>query len=187
MRILIDCDGVLSDFNKMILKMVKDQFNIDLRLVNGNEWDCLEYPEVKHVKGQIWDHLLGTKGLIRNLEKFDYADKLIAGLRQRGEVIACTSLVKGEYYACERIEWLIEEMGFDRKDIILAYKKHICKGDVFIDDKPQNVTDWANAYPEGFPVLWQSPGKPLACKYKNIFLTRSCQELFYNLDGMTEW
>jgi 5'(3')-deoxyribonucleotidase len=36
-----------------------------------------------------------------------------------------------------------------------AHDKFIVYGDVLVDDKPANVMEWQEAYPNGLAVLWR--------------------------------
>ena len=43
--ILIDCDGVISNFDKMFLGVLKNEFGIDFNFDEAEEWDFLgRYP-----------------------------------------------------------------------------------------------------------------------------------------------
>jgi len=163
----------------MFLEIVQTQFGVQARPSDGENWDLFDYPEVKAIKDEVWKYILETPGLIRGLEKFDYADELVARLRKLGEVICVTSVVSDGFYADERIVWLKEEMGFERTDIVLAYKKHIIEADTLIDDKPANVIEWADRwYPEGGrPVLWMPPGRGFPLGDSRIFETGDVNDL----------
>lgn len=184
MRTLIDCDGVMAQWTKMFIEVCRTEFDIDPGVCDGKSWDFFNYPGVVEKKDEIWNHILHTPGLIRNLDKYDYTDELVAKLRERGEVVCVTSIVAGGVYADERIVWLIEEMGFHHTDIILAYKKFLVEGDVFIDDKPENVILWANRWHEvgGVPVLWQPPEKQMVVEDPRLVHTGSVDELMRELD-----
>lgn len=182
---LIDCDGVMAKWTDMFIRVCREQFDINPTINDGKTWDFFNYPEVVAKKNDIWKYILSTKGLIRDLEKYDYADELIAKLRERGEVVCVTSIVSGGYYADERIMWLIEEMGFPRTHIILAYRKFMVEGDIFIDDKPSNVVEWADRwYSEcGTPVLWQPPEKPMTVDDERIIQTGNVDDLIKYIDA----
>lgn len=183
--ILIDCDGVLSNFSEMALGIIKNEFGIDV-VCDGKNWDYFDYPDVLPVKNKVWEYITKTPGLIRGLKKFDYTDELISRLRKVGHVICLTSIPRSKFYPGERFEWLIEELGFHRKDIILGYHKHLVWGDVFIDDKPANIVSWAQRW-YGVPVLWQTPGWYIDSRETdspNIFKTGNVDELFEHLRRM---
>jgi 5'(3')-deoxyribonucleotidase len=159
--ILIDCDGVVADFDGMFIHVLRTQFGIEFNPNDSLEWDYFNHPQVIEVKNDVWQYILSTRHLIRGIQKFSYADEMIRKLREVGSVEACTSIVAGGYYADERIMWLMEQLDFKRIDIHLSYKKWRVHGDVFIDDKPENVAKWADAWytSGGIPVLWQTPGR----------------------------
>lgn len=187
MIILIDCDDVLADFTTMFQELVLNQFGIKARASDGETWDIFEYPEVKDLKDEIWKYLLETPGLIRGISKFSYANELIGRLRELGEVICCTATVNGLYWTGERINWLVEEMSFDRKDIIFAHKKDLVWGDVLIDDKPANVQRWADRWYKkgglgGLPVFWQPPNRDrFPFEDNRALITGSVDDLIYGL------
>lgn len=158
--ILIDCDGVLANFDKMFIGIVRDVFGIDFDPSGSQEWDYFNHPEVKAIKDQVWKHILGTPGTIYELEKYSYTDDLLAKLREVGHVECVTSIVSGGTYADERLMWLIDKAGFQRDDIHLSYRKYRIEGDVFIDDKPDNVIKWFDSWgTEYLPVMWNTPGR----------------------------
>ena len=176
MRVLIDCDGVLAQWTNMFIDVCRNQFGIELPKHDGKCWDVFKYPGIVERKDEIWTYILSNPNLIYCLEKYNYTDELLTKLRERGEVICVTSIVvntKGYgtlsevtlpgFYADERIRWLIDKAGFSREDIILAYKKHTIEGNIFIDDKPDNVVNWADRWYDKnhIPVLWQPPEKSM--------------------------
>jgi len=180
---LIDCDGVLADFSSMFVRVTKEIFGIQARMTDGKNWDHFDYPEVRAIKEDIWKYIKGTPGLIRGLEKFSYTDELLGTLRGIGDVICVTSLMDGGYYGVERINWLIEEAGFTRFDIMIAYRKYLIEGDIFIDDKPENVVKWADRWYSdyGSPVLWSAPGRSVPVQDDRVFCTSSIPDLLIYL------
>lgn len=197
MRTLIDCDGVMAQWTKMFIEVCESQFGISPPPPNGEVWDIFKYPGIMEKRDEIWSYILSTPNLIYGLEKYDYTDELLSKLRERGEVICVTSIVTNTvgfgtsqeraipgYYADERIMWLINKAGFSREDVILAYKKFTIEGDVFIDDKPDNVIRWAYRWHKagGLPVLWQPPEKSMKVEDDKIFHCGSVSELIRELD-----
>jgi 5'(3')-deoxyribonucleotidase len=206
---LIDCDGVLADFTSMFQDIVKEKFGIAARASDGKNWDHFDYPEVRDIKEEVWKYLLSTPGLIRGLKKFPYTDELLSRLRAIGKVICVTSVVSledsqweeiheeankeydipklfiphGGYYPSERVSWLRTEAGFSRTETMLVYEKYRVEGDIFIDDKPSNVVQWADRWFKhgGVPVLWSTPDRRFPIEDTRIFQTSSVDELFDHL------
>jgi 5'(3')-deoxyribonucleotidase len=151
--ILIDCDDVLADWATMAIGVAK-LMGIDLRESDNENWDITGYPEIAARKDEFWNILCNTPGNIKNLKKLPYADYLVEQLRKHGRVICLTSVLSG-VYGSERISWLIDNFDFTIHDIILAHSKYLVNGDMFIDDKPQNIIEWSNCHNDGLGILWE--------------------------------
>ena len=89
----------------------------------------------------------------------------------------------GGYYPGERMSWLRNEAGFSRTESMLVYEKFRVQGDIFIDDKPSNVIQWADRwYPQGsIPVLWNTQERTFEIDDPRIFQTNSVDALFDHL------
>lgn len=177
---LIDCDGVLSDFRDMAIRVIKEHFGVTIPETDNKNWDVFNYQQLTNIKSDIWNYIIKTPGLIKNIKKFDYADELISELRKYSDVICVTTIISGGTWADERIQWLIDELQFNPKNIITADKKYLIEGNVFIDDKPSNVIAWADRwYKEGgIPILWQPPNGGIKINNENIHEIGDVNELF---------
>src|SRR5690242_16199550 len=92
--ILLDIDGVVANFDKIILDYFSQNHNIKIDLGQETDlWDVSDFPEVRHLSEEVWDYILGTKDLIRNIELYPGAKDFVHNLRSLGHVIACTSSV----------------------------------------------------------------------------------------------
>lgn len=156
---LIDCDEVLANFNEALINIIKTQFGIEVVFDDINR-DIFEYPNIKPIKEDIWEYICKTPNIVRSLNKFPYTDELLSKLRKVSDKVICvTAIMKSRYYPGERFEWLIEEAGFDRRDIILCTDKQYVYGDVLIDDRPSKLIPWHDRWNKD-PVLWQSHNWP---------------------------
>lgn len=82
--ILIDCDGVLANFDKMFIGVIQNVFGIEFDPSKSQEWDYFNHPDVKAIKNDVWKHILGTPGIIYGLEKYPYTDDFLVKLREVG-------------------------------------------------------------------------------------------------------
>ena len=55
-----------------------------------------------------------------------------------------------------RRAWLEEHFDATREQVVITTDKSILGGDVFIDDKPENVSGWQDANPGGQGFLLQA-------------------------------
>lgn len=152
MKILIDCDGVLSNFNKGFLSVANRLLSTAYREEDVGSWDLDDLPGVKEASDEIWREL-GAPGFIFSLEAYPGAQEGVEALKQLGEVFVVTaplwmrkrdpSIVHhGQTAPYERMQWIENHFGIPRKRIIFAHAKELVHGTCLIDDKTANVKAW---------------------------------------------
>lgn len=141
--ILCDVDGVLADFVGDILK----KSGSILKPENINTWDMFALMKID-VKKKA-DELLKTPEFWRHLTILPHAQKEVVKLRHRGKVLFVTS----PWYLCkewvhERRMWLKRNFDADDKEIIFCQDKSHVRGDIFIDDRCDNIINWQKTNPD---------------------------------------
>jgi len=150
MRILVDMDGVLSDFEGEFLKRWLERHP-------DKYYIPLEERTTMYVKDQYPDELkplvveiVLEKGFFRDMVPVSGGREALFEMEEMGlEVFICTSPLS-TYKNCvlEKFEWVDRELGRQwTKRIVLTKDKTLVKGDYLIDDKPnitgvQSVPDW---------------------------------------------
>jgi 5'-nucleotidase len=164
LKILIDCDGVLSNFNQRCLDRINRECGLDLRDHSCVSWDWLEkHPDVPAADlKRLVDEWIHERDFVRHMEVMPGAQEAVRELRDVGEVVCVTSPWKGHAtWASERHAWLEEHFGFKDDDIVQTSGKHHVYGNLLIDDKPSNIDGWISQMSkmgivaEG--VLWAMP------------------------------
>lgn len=155
MLILCDVDGVFADFLKHTLDTLGP-----LAPPGGREvftsWDLRENmsPEAQMVVDRKWRE----KGWCLGIPAYPEAKEGLAALNSIGDVVWVTSPMPGSpHWILERTQWLRHLTGKDNPPIIFAKDKSSYPGDVFIDDRIDNVEDWAYAHQGGLPIVWDHP------------------------------
>jgi 5'-nucleotidase len=140
MRILIDMDGVLSDFDGEFLKRWRDRYP-------DNFYVPIEKRTTFYVSKQYPDELkplvrkiVREPGFFRDMMPVNGGKEALSEMDNRGlEVFICTSPLSA-YKNCvlEKFEWVDRVLGPDWvKRIIVTKDKTLVKADYIIDDKPE--------------------------------------------------
>lgn len=139
MTILVDLDGVVADFEAGVLAIWHDRhpekelfaprtrphFHI------GEGLDPSDQQEVKEI--------CQSKGFFRNLPVIEGAQEALKTMTQQHDVYILTSAgVTLPMAASEKYQWVTERLGATwLSRLIITPAKHMVKGDILIDDKPQ--------------------------------------------------
>ncbi len=139
MRILVDMDGVLADFDAEFLKRWRrrhpDEFFMPAER-RSKYYLKDEYPQ--ELKPLVVD-ILVEPGFFRHMPPVPGAAQALEEMQARGwEVYICTSpLTISRNCVAEKYEWAEEYLGPPwARQILLTRDKTIIKADLLIDDKP---------------------------------------------------
>lgn len=138
--ILLDVDGVCADFTGMVRRLVKG-------MGGQMPWPVTQWG---FIKGSWMDMepIPGARGVVEAFRR--------AGHRVVFVTAPWESCVEWAY---ARTSWLKHEMGADPRDVVITSAKELVRGDVFVDDKIENVAAWRE---EDYPgrlrgYLWDAP------------------------------
>ena len=155
-RVLLDCDGVLSDF---LTFSIQTMYELSGRLYRADQitdWDLFQTfdPAFKHE----FFYECGRRGVASSLEVCAGSLEGVARLRLVADIYIVTSPMRNApFWVAEREAWLDKHFSIPRNHVVHTEAKHVCAGDVFVDDKPANVREWSRANPNGIGLLWDAP------------------------------
>lgn len=138
MRLGIDLDGVVADFNAGWMKLHADEFGSDLEVEMVQGWDNLhEVGGFAHM-GHFWHWARGgdeRPSIFRHLETFPGAiDTLHRFVRQGHDIVVLTS--KPDWAIPDTLHWLADVLMPTREVHFLDDKWRVdC--DVYLDDSPK--------------------------------------------------
>lgn len=155
-HVLVDCDGILADFVSAYLALVREHTGRDHVHADVTDFELHKCVTSKDEDTFIWQNLIDRPGFISNMVDLPGAAEAMADLRSFAKVTCLTSPHLGPYWMHERAQWLLAR-GFKKRDIIFASDKSHVRGDVLIDDRKDNVVDWAKANPSGLAILMDCP------------------------------
>lgn len=146
--VLLDCDGVLSDFVGACKQACHDMgfvFNYD-----GTHYDVFRDMESRH-KGRLIKYF-HREGFVLDMDPLEGALEGVALLREEGHRVLClTSPWRTKKWEAERREWLKEHFSFRGKDVIQTPRKSLVRGITLVDDKPAHCQSWGQC--NGSPAL----------------------------------
>lgn len=158
-RVLLDCDGVLAAFVDGWLRLINDALDATYKTSDVTGWDVcasLGLPPEKH--GAMKRLLAGCPEFAAHLEVLPGAVDGVRRLREIAEVYVVTSPWNSHpTWTHDREAWLRRRFDIPHSHVVHTSAKHLCVGDVLVDDKLEAVDRWRSAHPSGVAVLWSTP------------------------------
>ena len=181
--ILVDCDGVLSNFVRAFQKGANEITGLNRTEEENIDWDFLTlYPKDRH---QEILEPIGKIGWCAGLEPYPGARRGVDELRKIGKVYCVTAPWHSSTWCWERTEWLISHMGFDKNDVLHIHDKWLVQGLTLIDDKPETLVKWCEAT-GNIGILWDQPYNRLFKTGTNIWRAASWENVIYHVKAITE-
>jgi len=146
MRILIDVDGVLGDWQRSYLTLYRE---LGGRKPRSWAWKRFrsheDLPDFKQLDPHIWR----SRSLFEDLEVYPGVRPALYRLNQKHSVYFATALPPEHHKV--RDKWFEENFPFiyRQRQVIYSNAKWILKADVHIEDQPQRLAPWLAKNPEG--------------------------------------
>ncbi len=155
-RLVLDVDGVLTDFHARARQSILQHFSIDLPLSHYTEWDVTCVLRGQAEKDRM-NSIIAEPGFATSLVPDPEAQAFVELCRSRRVDIlfATTPHPESPTWKEEREAWLMANFGASKDEIAHIHKKYFLGGDVFVDDKPSNVSGWIRKNTTGHGRLWR--------------------------------
>ena len=152
--ILLDCDGVMADFMTSIFNFIQRETGVRHSPDEIKTWEVFDNV-ASHLRDEF-DQEAAKPGFCFSIKPYQEALEGVKKLSALGEIFVVTAPMDVPNWEKERRDWLMKHFGIDRHHVISASTKHLTQGDLFIDDKPENLTAW-ELYQDGRALLWDAP------------------------------
>lgn len=148
MRLGIDLDGVVADFNTGWIRRYNAEFGADLAFDAVEAWDAI--PSLTHFRhmGHFWRWAKDHDGhsLFRHLETYPAAVETLWHLtKQRHEVVILTT--KPWWAIHDTFAWLSDQR-IPTREVHILGDKWAVDCDVYLDDAPHNLADLIEHRPD---------------------------------------
>jgi len=146
LTILCDVDSIIADLLAPWLAAYNDKHGRSVRVADVTKWKIHEcVPD-----GERIYELLHTEGLYRTLLPLPGALEGLRLLHDAGHHVvlltACAN--KNENAAGDKLAWIRKHLPWlSYRDVIIGFHKHLVRGDVLIDDSPENIREYRAAWP----------------------------------------
>ena len=140
MRILVDMDGVIADFDGEFIKRWRERYPDKFYVPMEKRMEFYVKDDYPEELNPLVVEILLEPSFFREIMPMEGAKEALLEMESMGhEVFICTSPLS-TYKNCvlEKFEWVDQLLGPEWvKRIVLTKDKTIVKADVLIDDKPE--------------------------------------------------
>lgn len=159
LRVLLDCDGVLSDFIRGALRVVNDILDTHYVPTDVTAFDfCASLGLSPQDAARVKRAIGSTQYFAASLDVFPDAVDGVRRLREIADVYIVTSPWNSNWtWMSEREAWLARHFDIHHANVVHTSAKHVCTGDFLVDDKTETLERWQAAHPRGRAVQWVTP------------------------------
>lgn len=157
MRLGIDLDGVVADFNTGWIRQYNQEFSASLEFDAVQSWDAI--PSLTHFRhmGEFWewarDH--GGHSLFRHLETYPGAVDTLWDLDRSGHAIVILT-TKPDWAIHDTLAWLADHR-IPTREIHILEQKWTVDCDIYLEDAPHNLAELRDRRPDRLVVRYVRP------------------------------
>ncbi len=156
-RVLLDADGVIADFLGASIPIMNTLSGKTWEADHFVDWDLFETVGREHEKA-FYQQLTDSPGWCREIPLYEGSVEGVKTLESISDVYIVTSpMYSFPTWAAERTAWLKHHFDIHHQRVVHTSAKHLCVGDILIDDRPANLESWLAAHPGGVAMLWSQP------------------------------
>ncbi len=160
MRLGIDLDGVIADFNTGWMARYNAEYGTDLNAEMVTSWNAMI--PLTHFRSVsefwVWARNSGGKGLFSTLPVFPDAVEALGRLYRNHEIVIITT--KPPWAKAETFRW-IGDNNIPTREVHITGQKWKVDCDIYLDDGPHNLTSLVRERPDRtvcrFVRPWNQP------------------------------
>jgi len=180
MIILVDMDDVIVDMHTAWVHAVNKAMGWNIKYGDLTSWE--------HTPENVWNSVLRIPGFFLGLDFVHGARSGLVDLGRMGHHIFVVS-APTVWEACrDKYHWVHAKLkvyniipGMHR--LVLTRAKYIVKGDVLIDDNPENLESWGASNESGYCILY---ARPWNREYRKVFEARKNYRVVWSWDEIVD-
>ena len=136
LTILFDADDVLENLVECWVNALNDKYGLAVKIEDIKSWSISDFFPIERKK--VYS-ILFEKSLWESLSAKTNAVSTLKRLKEEGHTVKIVTNSHPETVAV-KCRWIVANFPFlSWRDIIIAADKQLIRGDVLIDDKPENL------------------------------------------------
>lgn len=156
--LLLDCDGVLSDFVGGVLEIVEDVTGLTFESEDVDQFDFCEALGIRGDDARVIKRAIAEPGFCERLQPYEGARAGVIALQEIADVhVVTTPWHSSPMWTYERESWLWRHFKIPFARVHHTDVKAMIPGDVLIDDRTSVVEAWRAAWPEKLAIRWNTP------------------------------
>lgn len=162
LRLGIDLDGVVADFNSGWMQLHNDEFGGNLTVELVTTWDGLHHVGGFADMDAFWQWARGNDdrpSIFRHLDLLPGALDSLRSLNAEGHDIVIVS-TKPDWAVHETLHWLADNQ-IPTREVHLTFTKYLVDCDVYLDDAPGVLPELVEHHPDAlvcrFVRPWNQP------------------------------
>jgi 5'(3')-deoxyribonucleotidase len=143
MIVYVDMDGVIVDLLTPWLAQYNEDFRDSVKPEDIKEWDTSKFVKC----GKLIFNYLDHEGIWFNAPPYPGAIEMLKKWHDQGhELYLATTPWHSKYCLIEKVLWVNKHLPFlGCERLIFTHNKGLLRGDILIDDKPENLTGFRGA------------------------------------------
>ncbi len=160
MRLGIDLDGVVADFNSGWVRRYNSEFGSSLTADQVDSWDAMGNLTHFETMGAFWRWASAGPGgsIFRHLETYPGAVETLTALGRHHEIVIITA--KPDWAVHDTFAWIADRR-IPTREVHITEEKWRVPCDVYLDDAPRQIDELHRMRPEAavcrFVRPWNHP------------------------------
>jgi len=187
--VLLDVDGVIANFVDPYLRIANNVLNTSFVAEDITEYNIKRSLKLTDAEYEAVGRAIGRVGMAASMDPLPGAIDGVKEVMKVADVYFVTSVFDVcPTWSYDRRLWLDKYFGDGvGHNAVFTKRKHLVKGDVFVDDMPYHIDSWSKKN-YGYAVLWkQLYNKSCGSSRVNVVSTNDWKDIVELVETYDVW